>query len=164
MTVKRFGLAMAVSVAMLYSAYQVEPAKAENIELGLLTCEIEGGVGLIFGSKKDLTCVFSYANDKSADDLYTGSIKKVGLDVGVTARSMVKWVVLGASVDAAAPGSLAGSYAGVSATASAGLGIGANALVGGSGDNFVLQPFSIEGSEGINLAIGLSKFTLNAVN
>jgi len=138
-------------------------AVAQNVELGLLTCAIEGGVGLILGSKKDLTCVFEYANRKQADDLYTGSVKKVGIDIGVTARSVIKWVVLGASKDAAAPGSLAGDYRGVSATASIGVGLGANALIGGSEDGIILQPFSIEGSEGLNLAVGFSRFELNAV-
>ncbi len=137
---------------------------AEKIELGLLTCDIEGGVGLILGSRKDLTCVFQYGNSRLPDDLYTGTVKKLGLDIGVTARSVVKWVVLGASSDAAAPGSLAGNYVGVSATASAGVGLGANALIGGSNNAIILQPFSIEGSEGVNLAVGFSKFSLKAVN
>ncbi len=137
---------------------------AEKIELGLLTCDIEGGVGLILGSRKDLTCVFQYGNNRLPDDLYTGTVKKLGLDVGVTARAVVKWVVLGASSDAAAPGSLAGNYVGVSATASAGVGLGANALIGGSNNAIILQPFSIEGSEGVNLAVGFSKFSLKAVN
>ncbi len=139
------------------------PAQAQNVELGLLTCDIEGGVGLLLGSKKDLTCVFEYANKRNPDDLYTGSVKKLGLDIGVTGRSVVKWLVLGANVDAAAPGSLSGDYAGVSATASVGLGVGANALIGGSDDGIILQPFSVEGSEGVNLAVGFSKFELKAV-
>ena len=138
-------------------------AQAQNVELGLLTCDIEGGVGLILGSRKDLTCVFEYANKRNPDDLYTGSVKKLGLDVGVTGRSVVKWLVLGANVDAAAAGSLAGDYVGVSATASVGLGVGANALIGGSDDGIILQPFSVEGSEGINLAVGFSRFELKAV-
>ena len=137
---------------------------AENIELGLLTCDVEGGVGLILGSRKDLTCVFEYGNNRRPDDLYTGTVKKLGLDIGVTGRSVVKWVVLGANVDALASGSLAGDYVGVSAGASVGVGLGANALIGGSNDGFILQPFSIEGSEGVNIAVGFSKFSLRAVN
>lgn len=138
-------------------------AQPDRVELGLLTCDIEGGVGFILGSKKDLTCIFEYADKKNPDDLYTGSVKKLGLDIGVTGRAVVKWIVLGVNVDSAAPGSLAGSYAGVSATASAGVGLGANALIGGSNDGIVLQPFSIEGSEGVNVAVGFSKFELKAV-
>jgi hypothetical protein len=151
-------------VASTISLLASFPSQADNIELGLLTCDIEGGVGFLIGSKKDLTCVFEYAKSKRPDDLYTGTVKKFGLDVGVTGRAVVKWVVLGANVDSAAPGSLGGDYVGVSATASAGVGIGANALIGGSNDGFILQPFSIEGSEGMNVAIGFSKFSLTAVN
>ncbi len=158
MKLKAMIAASAISLLASYSS------QAESIELGLLTCDVEGGVGLILGSKKDMTCVFEYANARRPDDLYTGTVKKVGLDVGVTGRAVVKWVVLGANVDAAAPGSLGGDYVGVSATASAGVGLGANALVGGSNDGFILQPFSLEGSEGINLAVGFSKFSLVAVN
>lgn len=137
---------------------------AEKVELGLLTCDIEGGVGLILGSRKDLTCVFEYGNNRQPDDLYTGTVKKLGLDIGVTGRSVVKWIVLGGSVDALASGSLEGEYVGVSAGASVGVGLGANALIGGSNDGFILQPFSIEGSEGVNVAVGFAKFSLRAVN
>ncbi len=152
------------ALAGVFGLVTLTAAHAENIELGLLTCDIEGGVGFILGSKKDLTCVFQYADANQPDDLYTGSVKKVGLDVGVTARSVVKWVVLGASVDSASSGSLAGDYGGISATASVGVGLGANALIGGSNDGIILQPFSVEGSEGLNLAVGFSKFELKAVN
>jgi len=159
----KFTLLATTAAVSLLAISAVTPAQAQNVELGLLTCDIEGGVGLILGSKKDLTCVFEYANKRNPDDLYTGAVKKLGLDIGVTARSIVKWLVLGANVDAAAPGSLHGDYVGVSATASVGLGVGANALIGGSDDGIILQPFSIEGSEGVNLAVGFSKFELRAV-
>jgi len=152
-----FGLASVMGASTLLAT------AADNVELGLLTCDVEGGVGLILGSKKDMTCIFQHADKNLPDDLYTGAVKKLGLDIGATAQSVVKWVVLGASVDASAPGSLAGDYAGVSATASAGVGLGANALIGGSNDGIILQPFSIEGSEGLNLAVGFSKFELRAV-
>lgn len=157
----KFKTLIAASALSLLASYS---SQAESIELGVLTCDVEGGVGLILGSKKDMTCVFRYAKSNRPDDLYTGTVKKLGLDVGVTGRAIVKWVVLGANVNSAAPGSLGGDYVGVSATASAGLGLGANALIGGSNDGFILQPFSLEGSEGINIAVGFSKFTLIAVN
>ncbi len=161
---KKATIAALVALTALYGASINAVKAADTLELGLLTCDIEGGVGFVLGSKRDLTCVFQYADNKHPDDLYTGSIKKIGLDLGVTAYSVVKWIVLGASVNAAAPGSLAGEYRGVSATASVGVGLGANALIGGSNDGIILQPFSIEGSEGVNLAVGLSKIELRAVN
>ena len=57
-------------------------------------------------------------------------------------------------------GSLAGTYAGGTASASAGLGVGANALIGGSNDQIALQPVSIEGNEGLNIAGGIGEITL----
>jgi hypothetical protein len=57
-------------------------------------------------------------------------------------------------------GELAGTYAGVSADAAAGLGVGANALIGGSNNTVALQPLSLEGQLGVNLALGVSALTL----
>ncbi len=83
MKLKTLIAASAISLLASYSS------QADTIELGLLTCDIEGGVGFVIGSKKDLTCVFKYANSKYPDDLYTGTVKKFGLDVGKTGRSVV---------------------------------------------------------------------------
>ena len=62
------------------------------------------------------------------------------------------------------PGALAGSYGGLSAEATVGVGVGANALIGGSSKTFVLQPLSVQAQEGLNLAIGFTDFELHAVN
>ncbi len=48
------------------------------------------------------------------------------------------------------PGTLAGGYVGVSAGAAVGLGVRANALVGGLPNSFALQPVSVEGETGLN--------------
>jgi hypothetical protein len=58
------------------------------------------------------------------------------------------------------PGALAGDYAGVSAAVAAGLGVGAKALVGGYDKSIALQPLSVEGLEGINVAGGIAVLTL----
>ena len=147
----------AVAILVLSSS-----ASADRIRLGLLSCEVDGGAGFILGSKKQLDCVFEPADAEQRAEIYTGSVKKIGLDIGVTDRAVIKWIVLGANVKSIKPGGLAGTYGGISASATAGLGVGANALIGGSND-FVLQPFSLEGSEGVNLAIGFSKFELRQV-
>ena len=57
-------------------------------------------------------------------------------------------------------GALAGGYAGVSAEATAGLGIGANALLGGSNKSIALQPLSVQGQEGLNIAVGVAELRL----
>ena len=59
-----------------------------------------------------------------------------------------------------APGALAGSYGGATASAAAGVGVGANVLVGGSGNTISLQPISIEGMTGLNIAAGVAALTL----
>ena len=60
------------------------------------------------------------------------------------------------------PRSLNGTYAGVSAEATVGVGVGANALVGGSVRSIVLQPLSVQAQEGLNIAAGVSSLQLRA--
>ena len=91
-------------------------------------------------------------------------VRKLGVDIGVTGKSYVKWGVLAPTVEAYSPGALAGNYVGASAEATAGVGLGANALVGGSGKTFVLQPLSVQAQEGLNLAAGFTSFELRSAN
>jgi Protein of unknown function (DUF992) len=59
------------------------------------------------------------------------------------------------------PSSPTGTYAGVGAEATAGAGVGANVLVGGTGRAFSLQPLSIEGqTSGLDIAAGITTVTL----
>ncbi|MGL5137733.1 MAG: DUF992 domain-containing protein, partial [Beijerinckiaceae bacterium] len=57
-------------------------------------------------------------------------------------------------------GALAGDYVGAAAEATAGVGLGVNALVGGSDRAYSLQPISVEGQLGLNLAAGVAQMTL----
>ncbi len=150
---------MTILAALAMSAMLAPSAVAQaRVELGVLDCHVAGGAGFIIGSTKDLSCTFSPAG--RPPETYFGVVRKFGLDVGVTGASLIRWVVLAPTVDAYAPGALAGNYVGVSAEATAGVGLGANALVGGSGETFVLQPVSVQAQEGLNLAIGFSSFQL----
>jgi hypothetical protein len=133
-----------------------------RVEIGLLDCVVEGGTGFIVGSSKDLSCTF-LPSDGRPPEPYFGVVKKFGLDIGTTAATYIKWGVLAPTVDAYAPGALAGNYVGLSAEATAGVGVGANALVGGSGETFVLQPISVQAQQGLNLAVGFSSFELRSV-
>ncbi|MEX0954885.1 MAG: DUF992 domain-containing protein [Rhizobiaceae bacterium] len=137
--------------------------REQRTEFGLLECNIEGGVGFIVGSSKDMTCTFSSA-DGRPEQRFVGTVKKFGLDVGVTGATIMEWVVLaptGAELSAAA---LEGTYVGAGAEASAVVGGGANVLVGGDSDSFALQPVSIQGQTGVNIALGVTSFELVAVN
>ncbi|MBS3847752.1 DUF992 domain-containing protein [Devosia sp. J2-20] len=132
----------------------------EKVEIGRLECTVEGGIGLIIGSSKDAVCSFYDSEAAEPVDVYYGKVNKVGLDVGFTEESVIQWLVLAPSTDAYSSGSLAGQYVGASAEVSLGLGAGANVLVGGSNDGFMLQPLSVQGQTGINVAVGITGFQL----
>lgn len=148
-----------IAALALTATHEVSRADT-RVELGVLRCDVEGGTGFVFGSTKNLSCVF---DRDGADEVYVGKIEKFGLDIGTTTDTQIAWAVLGASSDVP-PGALAGSYGGVSAEATAGAGIGANALVGGSSDSVVLQPLSVQAQTGLNLAVAISSLTLNLAN
>jgi hypothetical protein len=133
-----------------------QPARAAHVEIGILTCNVSGGLGFVFGSSKDLYCVFTGPRIR---EHYYGSIDKFGIDLGFTDKSKIVWTVFAPSNDPGA-GALAGSYGGVSAEATVGLGVGANALLGGSHNSIALQPLSVQGQEGLNVAVGISEIRL----
>ena len=148
-------------LAAAIAALTAMPAAAQQrIEIGVLDCVVEGGAGFVVGSTKDLRCTFTPAGNRPAEP-YFGVVRKFGLDIGVTGTTLIKWAVL-APADAYAPGALAGDYVGVSAEATVGVGLGANALVGGSSRSFALQPLSVQAQEGLNLAVGFSAFELRS--
>ncbi len=113
---------------------------------------------MILGSKEGLSCFYNPAG-KAPSQPYSGTLTKYGLDLGVSGESIMIWTILGSSSELP-EGALAGNYAGVSADAAVGLGVGANALVGGSKNSIVLQPLSVEGQTGINIAVGVAELSL----
>jgi hypothetical protein len=127
-------------------------------KVGTLTCDISGGIGVIIASKKSVACMFTPAQP-GPRGVYTGSISKFGLDVGATAGGEMVWSVFAPSSKVF--GALAGNYAGASAEATVGAGLGANVLVGGSNRTVALQPLSVQGQTGLNLAVGVSELVLN---
>ena len=139
------------------------PARAgAPVRIGVLTCQVDGGVGRILGSKRELSCIFENANGSPAEH-YAGEITRIGLDIGSTQYSDVGWGVFSLADPHPAPGALAGTYAGVSAGASVGVGLGANVLVGGLERSFALQPVSVEATRGFNLALGVASLRLISV-
>lgn len=133
-------------------------AQSAKLEAGTLTCKGKGSIGLIIGSKQTLRCSYNPAG-KGPNQSYTATITKVGLDVGVTGPTTLIWTVLSSTTSVPA-GALAGNYAGVAADASVGIGGGANALVGGNKNSVTLQPLSVQGQTGVNLAVGVAGLTL----
>jgi hypothetical protein len=133
------------------------PVRAQGVKAGVLSCNVASGFGFIFGSSKAVNCSFSPPGGPPQH--YVGSIDKFGVDIGYTAGGVLVWAVL-APTTAPAPGSLAGSYGGATASATAAVGVGANVLIGGSGNTISLQPLSIEGNTGLNVAAGVAALTL----
>jgi hypothetical protein len=131
---------------------------AADVNIGALSCHVSGGVGFIFGSSKNLSCVFKRPNGDT--ERYHGEINKYGIDIGFTTESRIIWGVF-APGDVAS-GALAGHYGGVTGEAEVGLGLGANVLLGGSNKQIALQPLSITGGVGLNVAAGIASITLEA--
>jgi hypothetical protein len=129
--------------------------------LGQLTCKSEGATGYIIGSSENVICDFAPANAAAPVEVYTGTLNTIGLDVGVTGQTIMTWSVLAES-DKYEPSSLAGEYAGASADASVAAGGGVKVLTGGPNGGFSLQPLSVQAQEGLNAAVGVTKFTLKA--
>ncbi|OJT94858.1 MAG: hypothetical protein BGN82_03370, partial [Alphaproteobacteria bacterium 65-7] len=124
--------------------------------VGTLTCDVAGGVGFVFGSSKDLMC--SYQPTKAPVERYTGTISKWGVDIGYTGKGKLIWGVFAPASDVR-PGALEGEYAGATAQANVGVGLGANVLVGGLDKSIALQPLSVQGSTGLNVAAGIGSIS-----
>jgi Protein of unknown function (DUF992) len=134
------------------------PARAQGLQVGVLTCNVASGFGFVFGSSRAVNCTFSPSGGPPQH--YTGAINKFGVDIGYLQGGVIVWTVVAPTANLA-PGSLSGTYAGVSGSATVGVGVGANVLVGGSGNSIALQPVSIEGTTGLNVAAGIAEMTLS---
>jgi hypothetical protein len=127
------------------------------VRAGYLTCHVASGWGFIFGSSRKLQC--AYALQPGYTEYYTGSITKFGADIGYLSSGVIMWAVLAPTTNLG-QGALAGHYGGATASAAVGVGAGANVLVGGFNSSLALQPVSIEGQNGLNIAAGVAQMTL----
>ena len=143
----------------IVSMIAVIPASAQGhtIRQGVLTCRTSASVGLVVGSRQRLACQFR--SETGRTQRYVGTIGRLGLDLGVTAGGVMAWVVL-ASTPTIPSGALAGEFVGASGDISLGVGVGANLLVGGTRKSVSLQPLSVEGQVGVNLALGVARMRL----
>ena len=134
------------------------PAQAQAVKAGIMTCNVAGGFGFIFGSSRTVNCTF--APGGVAPQHYVGAINKFGVDIGYVEGAVMAWAVL-APTNNPGPGLLAGTYVGATGSASIGVGVGANVLFGGFGNSVSLQPLSVEGNRGFNVAGGIAEMTLS---
>jgi len=144
-----------VSVAALSTAVLAQAGKS-GVNVGSLQCRVSGGMGFVFGSSKDLDCLF--VRPDGVGERYVGTINKYGVDLGFTKEAQIVWLVF--APGAVAKGALAGDYGGATVSATVGAGVGANVLLGGSNKQITLQPVSVEGSAGLNVAAGVAAVTL----
>ena len=124
---------------------------------GMLTCAMAPTIGLIVGSQQAMRCEFR--PDRGPPEYYSGVMSRIGLDLGITAGGQMAWAVL-VSTQAPMRGGLTGTYVGGSGDIALGVGVGANLLVGGNNSTVALQPLSIEGQVGLNLALGVASLQL----
>lgn len=147
-----------LSVGLLSLVLMASAADAKSgVKIGVLSCGIEGGVGYIIGSSKAVDCVYQPAGG-GRPERYSGSIGKLGLDIGITQETVLAWAVF--APGKVKKGALKGSYSGASAEATVLVGLGANVLVGGFNKGINLQPLSIQAQTGLNVAAGVSNLRL----
>ena len=149
-----------IGAAIVAGAFVVGPAAlaAESgVKVGILTCKVEPGWSYVVGSTRPLEC--DYVPNKGHGERYVGKVQKVGVDLGYVSGATIVWAVVAPTSDIRS-GALEGEYGGVTASVSIGVGAGANILVGGFDKSITLQPVSIEGDTGVNLAAGIGAITL----
>jgi hypothetical protein len=132
-------------------------AQSNRVQVGQLACSVSAGIGLIVGSQRNVSCTFQ--PDGGPPEAYTGTLTKIGLDVGFTTGSAIVWGVFAGTNRYV--GMLSGTYAGAQAEATVGAGVGANVLVGGSNRSVALQPLSVQGQVGLNAAAGVGALELH---
>jgi hypothetical protein len=134
------------------------PALADvSVTAGLLNCNVGSGWGWVLGSSRNLSCVYSPTG--GVPQRYVGQIKKFGVDIGYLSAATMKWAVLAPTTDPS-PGALTGDYLGATAAVSLYYGAGANVLFGGFDRSVALQPVSVEGNQGLDVAGGVGAVNL----
>src|ERR1700758_5028127 len=123
-------------------------------KVGSLNCELAPSIGFIVGSHQPMRCQY-IPDGPFPPEYYDGVINTIGLDIGFTTGGGMAWAVIAPTVGPPR-GGLAGVYVGASGSATAGVGVGANVLFGGSGRSFALQPLSLQGQVGLDLTLGVS--------
>lgn len=148
----------AVLIAGALAAAAPATADQGGVKAGFLTCNVASGWGFVFGSSRELKC--TYSAGAGSYERYTGHIKRFGADIGYQASGVVVWAVFAPATNIG-KGALAGDYGGAGASGSAGVGVGGHVLVGGFQHSFTLQPVSLEGATGLNVAAGIEAVTLD---
>lgn len=149
--------AVAVALALVFCSPALAQDQKATVRAGYLNCHVAAGFGYIFGSSRKLDCAYSL--QPGYTEYYTGAITKLGADIGYLQSGVILWAVLAPTTNLGT-GALEGDYVGATASAAVGVGAGANVLVGGFKNSVALQPVSIEGQNGLNVAAGVAAVSL----
>ncbi len=148
----------AAAVAAVALVTPLIPAAAQEVQVGTLTCSLSSSIGLVVGSQKNVNCLFK-GRPGEPQEAYTGTMTTVGLDIGITTGGVIVWAVFAGTSRYA--GMLTGTYGGATAEVSVAAGLGANVLVGGSNHTVALQPLSVQGQMGLDIAGGIGALELH---
>jgi hypothetical protein len=143
-----------------FAAFMPAQAAPAGVKVGMLTCDVEPGWSYVVGSTKSLQC--SYTPSKGRPERYVGDIQKVGVDLGYSSGATMVWAVIAPTSDVGKD-ALEGEYGGAQASAAVGVGAGVNVLIGGFDKSITLQPVSVEGGSGVNLAVGVAGLSLKHI-
>jgi hypothetical protein len=147
----------AIAAALLMAAAVPTCAKAD-VQVGGLSCRSGGGVGFVVGAVLNFDCVF-VPSVGGRPQHYVAQIRRIGVDLGYSQNVSMGWAVFSAT-SYIHPGDLTGNYGGVQGSATVGVGLGANALVGGSNNAFALQPVSGQAQTGLSVSAGFAGLEL----
>jgi Protein of unknown function (DUF992) len=151
---------LVLATAALAGSIASADAAVPGVRAGILECRGGEHVGYVVGSVASLECVFQSPGQRP--EPYVATVHRLGLDLGVTAQTQFTWAVT-APTNRLGYGDLAGTYGGVGANASVGIGGGSNFLVGGPANSYALQPISVQGQTGFNVAAGIANIELEPV-
>lgn len=150
-----------ITIAIAALGVSIAGANAQQQErAGLLQCQGGQNVGFVVGSVTSFECVFQ--SEGRRPEPYIATVRRYGVDLGFTDQTRLVWAV-NAPTRRVGRGDLAGNYGGVGANASVGVGFGGNFLVGGPENAYALQPISVQGQTGLNVAAGIADIELQPV-
>jgi hypothetical protein len=149
-----------LSIAIVALVAPIASANALPLRAGILQCQGGQNVGFVIGSVTSFECVFQ--SEGRRPEPYTATVRRYGVDLGFTDQTRFSWAV-NAPSGQVGRGDLAGNYGGVGANASVGVGFGGNFLVGGPANSYALQPISLQGQTGLNVAAGIAGIELQPV-
>lgn len=154
------GTAAAALGALMLMAAPATAAGETGPRVGTLECRtVEGSrQNLIITSTADIKCTFKSIDGKAVEQYKGETGIGLGVDLKLEKTEVIIFAVFSANFK---PGThqLAGKYGGAKATVSAGVGGGAQLLVGGSDESISLQPAAV-GNEAVGVAAGLSYMSL----